>query len=383
VSNSKKLKLIVKILICILIFLIGVVGIYNKSGNMYKNLLPKYAFDSDIKGITALEFEVDDSVETIYYDKDGNEVDSSKVTEENKEDYTTKEMPVNGEDKLNIENYNKTIQILEKRLKFLKTDQYQIDLDEKTGKILVSVEDEYMDDVVTFLPMEAKLQFIDSNTNDVVIDYKDFKAAESSYASVRTKVITYMNLTLNDSGIEKFNNIDKYKTVINTEEDDEAKESKLMIMFDNQKIAEVDYDEILLNGKILRLTTASGLTSNEEVDSQLNLEATVCRLASIGKLPVIYNLEAEEFVKNDSIEENLNYIVLGLIVIIVIVSLILIIKYKLNGILAVLGFITNISIFLIIIRLTKVEISINGFAGMIGLIILNALLLNNILKNIK
>jgi len=84
VKNSKKLKLILQILICILIILIGIVGVYTKSSNMYKNQFPHtYTLGSDINGITVIEFSPDDTVETIYYDKDGNEVDSSKVTEKN------------------------------------------------------------------------------------------------------------------------------------------------------------------------------------------------------------------------------------------------------------------------------------------------------------
>ena len=42
-----------------------------------------------------------------------------------------------------------------------------------------------------------------------------------------------------------------------------------------------------------------------------------------------------------------------------------------------------IALFLILIRLTKVEISLNGFAGMFGLIILNTILVSNLLKSVK
>ena len=51
--------------------------------------------------------------------------------------------------------------------------------------------------------------------------------------------------------------------------------------------------------------------------------------------------------------------------------------------LGVLGFVTNIALFLIVIRLTKIQISLNGFAGILGLIFLNIFLINNILKCIK
>lgn len=383
-NNSKKLKLILNILICILIILAGIVGIYTKDGNTYANLLPSYTLGSDIKGITVLEFEVDDTEETIYYDKDGNEVDSTTVTEENEKDYTKEEIPVNPQENLTSENYNKTLKIMEKRLEFLGVNQYQLDLDEKTGKILLSVEDDYIDDIESIMPMEAKLQLIDSNTEDVIIDNTDFKSAEATYASLTTEVLTYINLKLNNSGIEKINNIDKYKTMENaqSEEAETTEESKLIVKFDNDEVAKISYDDILLDGKTLRITTASGLTSDTEINSELNMNTVVSKLATIGKMPVTYNLTAEEFVKNDT-ENVINYIIIGLIAISAIASIILLYKYKLRGLLAVLGFITNIAIFLIVIRVTKVQISLNGFAGIVGLIILNTILANNILKCAK
>jgi len=389
VNNSKKLKLVLKILICILIILAGIVGVYSKDGNMYSNILPDYTLASDINGVTILEFEVDSSKNTIYYDKDGKKVDSSEVTEDNEGNYTKEEIPVNQEENLNLENYNNTIKVMEQRLNLLGVDQYQIDLDEKTGKVLISVENDYIEDIENILPREGRVQLIDSNTEDVIIDYTDFKTLESTYASLTNEVRTYINFKLNDSGIEKIKNIEKYKTIQESNNDDKendettkTEESKLVLKFDDEEMAEIDYDDILIEGKTLRITTARGLTSNANINSRLNQDIVVTSLAKIGKMPVVYNLTAEEFVKND-IGELVNYIVIVLIIICSVISVIFIIKYKCNGLIAVLGFITNISLFLIVIRLTKVQISFNGFAGMLGLICLNTILINNILKTIK
>ena len=137
-KKIKTIKLILIILICILIMLMGFVGILKKENNSYKNILPNYKFASDIKGATILEFEVDDSKQTIYYDKDGKQVDSSTITEENENDYNKVEEPVNPVENLNDENYKKVIQIMKKRLEFLKVDQYRLDLDNNSGKIILT-----------------------------------------------------------------------------------------------------------------------------------------------------------------------------------------------------------------------------------------------------
>lgn len=384
-KNSKKLKLILMILICVLIILVGVVGIYTKNGITYKNIIPEYTLASDIKGTTTLEFEVDNSKETIYYDKEGKKVDSSEVTEENKKDYTTKEVPANLEENLNEENYKKSMNIMKERLDFLTADQYNLDLDKKTGKIVLTVDDDYIEDIQSIVPMEGSLQLIDSNTEDVIIDYTNFKSAEGTYASIpngnnSVKYTAYINLELNDTGIEKINNIDKYKTT--TSENGETTVNKLKVMFDGDELAEISYDDILLTGKVLRVTTAKDLISDTEINSKLNTNTVVSKLATIGKMPVVYNLTVEEFVKNGRVEY-INYIVIGVLAICAIVSLYFIFRYKSKGLLGVIAFATNISLFLIIIRLTKIEISLNSFAGILGLIVLYTTLANNIVKAVN
>ena len=384
-KSSKNLKMVLMILICVLVILIGIFGIYLKEGNSYKNILPEYELATDIVGSTVLEFEVEEGTETLYLDKDGKEVDSSEVTEENEKDYTKKEVLINEKENLNTDNYEKTVKIMKQRLQFLQADQYRIDLDKKTGKIVLSYEDDYPDDIKSFLAMEGKLELVDSNTGDVILNYNDFKSAEGTYAATDdveyTKYTAYINLKLNDSGIEKVNNLDKYKTTVD-EKTQEATVNSFKVIFDSEEIAEVSYDDILLTNKTLRITTDKDLTSDSSINSALNTNAVVSNLATMGKLPVIYSISAEEYIKSDVVNY-IDYIVLGMICICAVISIYFVIRYKINGLLAVISFVANISLFLILIRLTDVEISLNGFAGILGLIVLNTILVNNMLRCVK
>lgn len=380
-KNSKKLKLILMILISIMIILVGFLGIYLKSSNSYKNILPKYQLASDLKGSTVLEFEVDTSSETVYLDKDGKEVDSTEITEKNEKDYTKKEVLVNEKESLNNDNYKKVVEIMGKRLKFLQTDQYRLDLDEKTGKIVLTFEDEYPNDIKSFLSMEAKLELIDSSTEDIILDYNDFTSAEATYAALDNgSYVTYVNLKLNKSGIEKINNIEGYKSA--TSDEGKTTVNNLKVVFDDEEIAEVSYDDILVSGKTLRIATAKDLTTDSSINSELNTNTIVSKLATMGKLPVIYNLVAEEYVQAKT-ANNIKYIVIGLAAICIVVSVFFVIRYKVKGLIAVISFAANIAIFLILIRLTNIQISLNGFAGMLGLILLNTIFVNNILNSIQ
>lgn len=383
-NTNKKLKLLLIVLVCILVILIGFFGIYKREGNAYKNLVPDFLLSSDLKGSTTLELEVDKSTNKEYYDKDGNKVDSSTVTDENKDEYTEKEVPVNDEEQLNQENYEKVVKIIEKRLKFLSTDQYRIDLDKTSGKIIITFEDEYADDIKSIVPLEGSLELIDETTEDVVLNYADFKSAEATYASLDEGYTIYLSLKLNDNGIEKIKNIDKYKnTKETTEEGEESTESKLKVMFDTDQVASVSYDDILLTGSTLRITTGSNVTNTSTLQSQMNMNTVVAKLASIGKMPVVYKLTAEEFITPS---RNVDYVVYGIyafIVICVICAIIFILKYKINAIFMLLSFIANIAATSLIIKLTKVSISINILPTITAFFILNIVLIKNILQNIK
>ena len=113
----------------------------------------------------------------------------------------------------------------------------------------------------------------------------------------------------------------------------------------------------------------------------MNTNTVVSKLATMGKMPVVYKINAEEYIKSD-VADYAWHMVIAIAVICVAISLYFFIRYKLNGLLAIIAFAANISLFLILIRLTKIQISLNGFAGIFGLLILNTILVNNILKTI-
>ena len=174
-KKIKTLKLILITLICTAIIFAGFFGIYVKEKNTYNDKTGEIILASDLKGITVIELEVDDTVNTIYYDEDGKEVELED--EEDTSKYTKKEQPVNEQADYNLENYEKTAKILEKRLGFLGIEQYSVDLDRNTGKIFVSFDSKYSEDIESILPMEGKLQVKDSITGDIILDYTDFNNA--------------------------------------------------------------------------------------------------------------------------------------------------------------------------------------------------------------
>lgn len=388
-KKTKNLKLIFITLICIAIMLVGFFGIYIKNKNRYSNNMKDFTLASDLKGSTVIELEVDNTINTTYYDKDGNEVTVEEGTDTSS--YTKKEEPVNAPENLKLENYKKTIDILEKRLKFLGTEQYSLDLDKETGKVFISFESEYSSDVESIMPMEGKLQIKDSSTGDIIIDYTDFEHSETTYASTEKGYTIFMNFKLNHSGVEKMNHIDQYKTIPdtnkeeNTEGEEQTSEEKpqAVVMFDGEELDTVSYDDITLNGKTLRITTNKNISDASTVNSKLNTGTVVTKLSNIGKMPIKYKLAAEEYI-NANIDKNIFKVALIFIVVFALLIVIyFIMKYKKMGIFTSIAFITNIALFIILIKTSKVAISINSIATIVPLFILNLVLVKNMIECIQ
>lgn len=384
-KTRRKLSLALMILISLLIILAGFVGIYTKNANKYSNIIPEYKLSSDLKGSTVLELKVSDSKNTTYYDKDGNKVDESEVTDENESNYTKKEVEVNNKEDLTKENYNKTLKIFKERLKFLQVDQYRIDLDNQNGNMVLTFEDDYPEDVKTILPMEGKLELIDSNTSDVILDYTDIKSSETNYAQTEDGYSVYLTLKLTNDGVDKIKNIDKYKNAETENKDSEESTTsttanKFKVEFDKEEIEEVSYDDIVLTKNSLRITIASKLTNTTTVNSKFNTATVVSKLATIGKTPVVYEISAEEY-QNAVVNSNLLIgIIVALAVVIAIIIIYLIVKFKFNGLLAAITMLANIALFTVLIRVTDISISLNSFAGVVALLVVNTCLVINILK---
>ena len=382
-KTRKRLSLVLMILICVLIILVGFVGIYKKDANKYSNIIPNYNLASDLKGATILELKVSDSKNTVYYDKDGKKVDESTVTEENEKDYTKEETDVNSQEVLTKENYKKTLKIFKERLKFLQVDQYNMDLDSKTGKIVLTFDDDYPDDIQNILPMEGKLELVDSNTSDTILDYKDVKSAKADYIQTEDGYTVYLDLKLTDDGIAKMNDIDKYKTTETKKEDSEettTTTNKFKIEFDKEEVEEVSYNDIKLEKNTLKITILDKSTNTTTINSKMNILSVVAKLVDIGKTPVVYTIDAEEYAKTTIDTKVIYGFVICAVVIIVLIGIYFIIKYKFKGLLAVIGMAANVSLITLLARVTNITISLDSFAAVIGLIILNTYLVSNILK---
>ena len=118
----KKIKILTIILLIVLVTMVAFFGVYVPVQNRMENKVKDYDYAMDLEGGRNIRLSVDKTTDTVIKDADGNEVtDADDLSDEElaEKGYTKEETPANSEDVLNEENYKKSKEIIEKRLKAL------------------------------------------------------------------------------------------------------------------------------------------------------------------------------------------------------------------------------------------------------------------------
>ena len=375
---NRRLKIALIILLIILVSIISFVGIFVQDTKFMKNVLPEYQLGMDLAGYRAISIAVNDGTETVYYDKDGNEVDTEA------EDGTSKEVPINSEEVLTKENYQKTKQIIEDRLLDLSISEYLIRLDEDNGTVTVQIpEDDMTDTASQFLYTPGKFTIEDEDGN-VLMDNSNLERVQIGYgqsnSTTTAGTTVYINFVFNEDSVEKFKEItNTYVESTDEEGNDTSKQVSLNI--DGSALITTSFTEEISNGTLqLSMGTA---TDDETFNAYLKQASNIAILLNNGTIPIEYTVEQNRYIKSDLTLENMLIPAIVVGAILVIAFLFLIIRYKKLGLLAVFSFIGYVALLLILIRYTNVIITIEGIFGLIISAILNYILLVYILNILR
>ncbi len=403
----KKLKVLTILLATVLVTMVAFWGIYVPIQNRMENKVKDYSYMMDLKGSRNITLSVDKTNKTTIKDSEGNEVsDADNLTEEelSEKGYVKEETPYNNEEDLNVNNYKKSKDIIEKRLKELKVEEYNIRLDESTGDILVQIpENDSTDSIISELSEKGEFQIIDSETKEILINNNDIKlvnvmyGSDSSTSTTSSGTIVYLNIEFTKEGSDKLKDItNKYvKTEtaedseevsenvdISDEEDTSTSEKKVTFMVDEQELFSTAFDETIETGK-LQLSMGNATTDNENLQENITQATNMAVILNNGQMPAKYTVGGNEYILSDITNNELNiisYVVLGITCIALIL---LIVKYRTKGLLGVISYIGLASIFLLLIRYTNVDLSIQGILGIVITLILNYMFIYKIMSNIK
>lgn len=397
----KKVKILTITLAIVLISMVAFAGVYVTKQNRMEDKVKEYTYAMDLKGARTITLKVDTSKKTTIKDSEGKEVEnSSNLTDEeiSEKGYTKEETDYNSEDVLNVENYKKSKEIIEKRLKELKIDNYITKLNEQTGEIIVEVpEDNNTDNIVTNIGTTGKFEILDSETNEVLMDNNDIKLANVVYGSSSSSATSsgtaiYLNIEFNKEGTKKLEDISgkyvKTSNETNTENTSESTDSssssekKVTMKVDDQEIMSTSFDEVIKTGR-LQLSIGNSSTDQKTLQTYVEQANNMATVLDTGKIPVKYTVEENKYVLSDITNTELKtaeYVIMGITLISLII---LVVRYKLNGLLGAISYVGLASIFVLLIRYANVVLSLEGIFGIVVTLVLNYLFVNKLLTKLK
>lgn len=368
----KKVKILTITLVIILITAIAFCGIYIQKQNRMENVVKDYEYAMDLKGTRNIKLQPNN--------EEGTEI--------------------------NVEDYKKSKNILEKRFEKIGLNNYTIKLDEQAGTIIVEIpENETTDAIVSQIATVGKFEIQDSETGEVLMNNSDIKLANVMSGADNTTTTQagariYLNIEFTKDGAKKLEDIsNKYikveETENNTDENsevtdetstesgnEESTEKKITIKLDDTEIMSTSFDEPITTGR-LQLSMGGSSSDQKVLQGYASQASSIAIVLDTGNLPVKYQVAENQYVLSDITSQELSIVIYVLLAIVVIALIRLIIKYKKQGAIATIAYIGLISVFLILIRYANVVLSIDGIFAISIVLILNYIFVNKLISKLN
>ena len=374
-KTMKTVKILTITLLVILISMISFVGIYQKNKNKMENKVKDYSYSMSLNGARTIKLKVN--------------------TE------STDDVPNNSEEVLTAENYKKSKEVIEKRLNKMNVEEYTTSVNEATGEITIQIPEQnsQTDTIIGNLNTVGKFEILDSETKEVLLNNDDIKSSEVLYNTTNSGTSVYLQIEFNKNGKDKLKNVSQtYVSVNNTtnnttennvaenttsETENEATntttegssdtattEKKITMKIDDQEIMSTSFDEPITTGKI-QLSVGSATTDKTTLQNYVDQAQSVATTLDTGKMPVKYDLEKNQYILPETTTQDLVKIEIAVAIIALVGIIILIVKHKLNGLLAGIAYVGLSAVYMLVVRYTNVTISIESIAGIIIVLILN------------
>ena len=388
-KTQKVITIITIILLIAIITIASVFGIYRLKEYKVVQVIPEYLLGMEFTDSRVVNLEVDKSVETIIYDKEGNVVSEKKdgveYTEEN--GYATVESKANKDEALTKDNYNLSKKMIKNRLKKLGADQYIVTLDETNGNLQIRIpENNNTDTVIGKVLQSGTFELRDSETEEVLIDTSKVEKSNVVYGQTETETSVYLQIKLDKEGKQKLEEISKTYISTTTEKTneegktEETTETKnVTVLLNGETITETYFGDAITDGT---LNIPVGTSNDSQTLQQYITEAEdAAVILNSGILPIAYT--ETDYIEASSITaEQIKigmYIVLGIVALMVVLF---VITLKIKGLLASVLQIGYIALLLLALRYTNVKITLEGIGGILISVILNYIYLYKAFKNL-
>lgn len=442
---QKILNILLMVLIILLISIISFVGIYvQKQANM-KNVIPDYKLGINLKGYRAISLDIKEEVDlddNKDEDEASNEIvenitETSESTENNE---TTNEIAEGADENAtnetaetakvatseDIAKYERSANILRKRLKKLGVEDYTVTVDRNTGKVDITLpENDETDTIISDITQIGKFKIVDADTNETLITNDDIRSVsittQNSGTDSKGEPITYIYMTINFNldGSSKFAALTKkYQNVVSdnetngatedianelqteteepienvTNEVEESEEAEteetsgpnqVTLKIDDTDLMTTYFSTINDSGS-LSLTVGNSGSSVGDFDTMIVAAENLAAIMENDPLNYQYDVNTNVYVNTTLDSNKVKLMVYIEIAIALLIALVIIAKYRINGLAAVISSVGFVGLLLLAIRFGNVVLSLEGLftieiAYIINMIY-NILLLNRLKK---
>lgn len=423
-KNLKRFKTLAVVLIVVLISAIAFGGLYLKSQGVWKNVLPEFSYGMELDGIRELRFVLNSSEEEkqVYVDENGNyagdvaeneeetssnqeinlvdengnpissentqEPEESSEPEKKEDDMLanykieTRTIKANEDSDINIDNFEKTKKIIQERLETLDLYEYNIRLDDVTGELVVEVPDnKNLEIEESMIATKGKFEVVDHQNGLILLDNSHIKNVSATYTNNETGYQSYLVVQLNKEGTEKLKEISK-KYVTTTDENGTETTKHIAIEFDDQELLETYFGAELTNG-VLQIPLGQATTEYDDFVTAYNSTTRVASILNSEKMPLSYKLNADNYIQSDITIENRMIAIVSFSVIVLILSIVMIVKYKAKGLKYAVLNVGYIALVTLIFRYTNVLITLNSLIAFVGMVGINILFEYKLLENLN
>lgn len=412
----KTVKIVTITLIVILLSIIAVCGTYANRNNVWRKTMPEYNYGIELTGSRELRYVLDTSEEekNVYIDSEGNilgeviEEESSESeeatensetateekveedkTEEKKEDedkpnYATevRKIKANEDSAKTIENFEKAKSIIQERLENEEVYEYNIRLDTITGELILEIpNDDNVSVAHAAVSTIGNLEMIDAQNGMILLDKSDVKKVESGVYQEDIGYQAYLLIYFNDEGAEKLKRVsNEYRQVVN--DAGESTTYYIALNLDGQTITQTYFGEELSNG-VIQIPIGNPTTDSATINETLIGARRMANVINKEKLPIVYTLESDSIVESRITEKDMQMAFIIFAIVIFVVSVIFIVKFKGKGLVSAILGIGYIAILSLVARYTGIYITINSAIAFIGMIVLNYVFIKIFLLELK
>ena len=355
------------VLLIIALSLISFVGIFKINKRTVTNIIPGYKYGTEIAGSRNIQLTLDTGTQTKYYDAEGNETEETEG-----EGITSKEVPYNAEEDLNVDNYKKTKAVIEDRLQFLKIYDYTIRLDESNGNISIDIpEDNLTDSAGQYSITPGVFQILDSETQEVLFTNSDVKSAKvGTIQNTNGSYTVYFDINFKDA--KKFEEMTKvYTSTTDAEGNTTNKEIEMKI--DSSSVLTTHFETPITNG-VLQLSAGTAATQ-EELEEALASANNIAVFIDTDAMPLRYAMDVNRLVYSDITEDILNKVAIVGAILLGLIVVLFVVKYKKQGLFAGIALVGYTAALLLIVRYAAVSLSVSGLGSIALSVLVEALTL--------